>query len=281
MEFGFYAVPRNPDDPEVLEKLFRDLEARAAAVFALVEAGVWPLDDDSRETLALFVIVQALRGPDQRQLMKDLQKAITARETAHVAQIGAGAWIEKRLGLRLPPDQAERVWAEVAREKEPYVVIDAEFHFEQVARLAEMALPHVLSRRWTLVRFDGPALFTSDLPVSVDDPDRPNASSGLITARAITYPMSRQSALILEHRMPARSDGGVGDAHADQLDRRVIGGRDEQRYLNDRTSCSAHAELLSHPNDADLIPARFIRARASTKTSTLHTERVDYENDRA
>lgn len=262
MELGFSTVPQHPDDPEVFEKLFSKLEGQAAAVFNAVADGKWPLDADDREVLVIFVTFQALRGPEQRQLMRDLQTDRVSRETAAVAEMGASAWFEDRFGLPIEEDQARRVWERATGDDEPPIRIDAQFHIEQIARLAEKALPYIALRRWKLIRFDEPALLTSDVPVSLDNPGREHGRSGLLTARTLAYPLSRDAALVLGDYAPVRAKVEAKAIARGRFDSRAEGSKTDQEWVNDRTVHSARTALFHHPDDAMLVPAVLPKPRA-------------------
>ncbi|WP_082450822.1 DUF4238 domain-containing protein [Microbacterium sp. Leaf203] len=267
MELGFYAVPQHPDDPEVFEKLFSKLEGQAAAVLKAVADGAWPLDGDDREVLATFVTFQALRGPEQRQLMRDLQTDRVARETAAVAEMGAAAWFQDRFGLPIEEGQARRAWERATGHDEPPIRIDAQFHIEQIARLAEKALPYIALRRWKLIRFDEPALLTSDVPVSLDNPGRAHGRSGLLTARTLAYPLSRQAALVLGDYVPVRAKVEANAIARGRFDSLANGSTTDQEWMNARTVHSARTALFHHPDDVALVPnsAAELRSDAAVK----------------
>ena len=69
-ETNFYSVDGHPDGPDVFEKLLSDLEGGASSVFEIIQDGKWPLEAEERTTLAHFIALQAVRGPDHRHNME-------------------------------------------------------------------------------------------------------------------------------------------------------------------------------------------------------------------
>ncbi|MGQ4597610.1 DUF4238 domain-containing protein [Nocardia sp. R6R-6] len=73
----FYSIDGHPDGSDVFEKALSDLEG--SDCFRAIEAGDWPLSEEQRVTLAMFLAVQYLRGPDHRRSMEYL--------AAHIARL--------------------------------------------------------------------------------------------------------------------------------------------------------------------------------------------------
>jgi hypothetical protein len=260
-ENRFHTVRQNPANPEILEEAFGELEDDAAPIIQRVEDGLWPLPREERMTLAGFVVFQALRGPDQRRLMKNLQTRMMERETRAVAERGASRWFEDRR-LHVDGDAAKEAWDRTASAEEPPVVIDALYHAGRIASLAERVMPHFIGRRWKLVRFDYPSLVTSDAPVSLDDvSDGEQGRYGLMTARTISYPLSRTRALLFGDTVPVRARVELAAVRSGKFDSQVRGTADDQRYVNGRTVHNAARALFHHPADAAYIPVELPNPR--------------------
>lgn len=254
-ENRFHTVRQHTDNPEILEDAFAELEDDAAPVIERVEEGLWPLPRDERMTLAGFVLFQALRGPDQRRLMKALQARMVERETSRVAEQGAARWFADR-GLLVDEDRAQEAWDRTTNSEEMPVVIDALYHAGRIASLAERAMPHFIRRRWKLIRFDSPSLITSDAPVGIDDvDDGEHGRYGLVTARRISYPVSRTLAIVFGAPVQVRARIELAAVHAGRFDSVARGTAENQRDLNQRTVHNAARALFHHPDDDALIPA--------------------------
>ena len=65
-EMNFYSIAGHEDGPDVFEKLLSSIEGEASRVFGHIADGTWPLEQEDRWTLAHFIALQAVRGPEQR-----------------------------------------------------------------------------------------------------------------------------------------------------------------------------------------------------------------------
>lgn len=258
-ENKFHTVSRNKANPQVLEEAFGELEGAAAPVLRRIESGGWPLSLDDRITLGAFVALQALRGPEQRRLMRTLQAERVERETQHVEERGAANWFADH-GLHLAEERARDAWYSATGAGEPLVTIDAAYHAEQIAAHAETVLPHLLARYWTLVRFDVPTLIASDAPVSLDDVrDGAHCRSGLLNAPSISLPLSRTTALVLGATYPSESQDETKALLRGVLDREAVGNDAWANRLNSRTVHNAARALFHHPDDGALVPSELPR----------------------
>jgi hypothetical protein len=253
-ENRFHTIPQNTANPEALEDAFSDLEDAAAPVLRSIESGTWPLSLDDRVTVGAFVTIQALRVPEQRRLMKSLQADMVEREKRQVTEHGAAQWFADH-GVRVDDERAREEWQRVIDGDEPLVTIDAAYHAEQIATHADAVLPHLLARRWNLVRFDTPSLLTSDAPVSLHDAsDGRPGRWGLLNAPTITVPLSRTTALLLADPVQARARIEVEAAAHGKFDSVAAGKAKDARHLNERTAHNAAQALFHHPDDEAIVP---------------------------
>ncbi|PRZ12015.1 uncharacterized protein DUF4238 [Nesterenkonia sandarakina] len=258
MERGFYAVNAHPVDSEALEKAFGPVEGLAIKVFKKIDSGTWPLSVDDRIALGAFVILQALRGPNLRQLAESLQAGIVERENQRVAEHGAAKWFAER-GLQLTEQRAREGWDAAVGTGEPLVTIDAAYHARQIATHAETVLPYLLGRYWTLVRFDAPTLITSDAPVSLHDVEDGPRRWGLLNAPSISLPLSRTTALVFGATYSLESEDDAEALLGGAFDQVVQGDNVWKKRLNARTVHNATRTLFHHPDDATLIPSELPR----------------------
>lgn len=254
MKRGFYAVDSHTKDPNAVEKAFGTVEDPGKRVIdGIVNDMVWPLSLDDRVALGAYVALQALRGPEQRQLMQSLQDEMVERETQFVGEHGAAAWFA-RYGLELTEERARAAWdAEVGAGK-PLVVINALYHAQRIADGSDPVMNLFLSRYWTLVRFDTPALITSDAPVSLNDAHDARGEWGFQNAPSITFPLNRTTALVLGAQYPSQSQADTEALLGGAFDREAVGNDTWANRLNARTVHNAERELYYHPDDAALIP---------------------------
>jgi hypothetical protein len=260
-ENRFYTIPQNTVNPESLEEAFGEIENAAAPVLRDIELGGWPLSLDDRVAVAAFVTMQALRGPDQRRLMNSLQVEVLDRESRYVAEHGATQWFADH-GVHADEKLAAEAWRLLIRADEPFVEIDAAFHAGQIAKQAETVLPHLLARRWHLVKFDVPSLITSDAPVSLNDVrDGRPGPWGLLNAPTISFPLSRRMALLLAKPVPAQTRLEMEAVVDGAFDSVVVGTGEDARRLNERTAHNAGLAVFLHPNDEALLPTTLPRPR--------------------
>jgi hypothetical protein len=68
-------LPGDGQYTRVVVKPVSEVEANAASVLRSIEGGTWPLSEEQRGTLAAFMVVQYLGGPDDRPTMRSVQSA--------------------------------------------------------------------------------------------------------------------------------------------------------------------------------------------------------------
>lgn len=261
MKRGFYAVDSYGPDPNVFEKALGTVEDPGKRVIdRVVNDMVWPLSLDDRVALGAYVTLQALRGPEQRERMQSMQNEMVERETQFVAEHGAAAWFA-RYGLELTEERAREVWDAEVGAGEPLVVINALYHAERIADGSEPVMHLLLSRYWTLVRFDAPALITSDAPVSLNDASNARGEWGFQNAPSITFPLSRTTALVLGAQYPARSQVDTEALLRGAFDREAVGNDTWANRLNARTVRNAENELYYHSDDEALLPLALPRRK--------------------
>lgn len=254
MKRGFYAVDSHEDDPNIVEKAFWSVEDPGKRVIdRVVNDMVWPLSLDDRVALGAYVALQALRGPEQRQLMQSLQDEMVQRETRKVEEHGAASWFASH-GLHLTEESARAEWDAAVGSEEARVPIDALYHAQRIAEHADAVTALFLGRYWTIVRFDAPALITSDAPVSLNDAHDARGEWGFQNAPSITVPLNRTTALVLGAQYPSQSQADTEALLRGTFDREAVGNDTWANRLNARSVHNAERELYYHPDDAALIP---------------------------
>lgn len=258
MKRGFYAVDSYVEDPNAVEKAFGLVEYPGKRVIDKIVNGkkgqVWPLSHDDRVALGAYVALQALRGPDQRRLMQSLQVEMVDRETRFVEEQGAAEWFAIH-GLPLTDERARDAWDSEIGAGKSLVDIDARYHAQRIADGSDTVMNLLLSRYWTLARFDAPSLITSDAPVSLTDASDDRRAWGFQNAPSISLPLNRTTALVLGAVYPSQSESETEALLNGAFDREVEGNDTLARRLNARTVHNAEDELYFHPDDAALIPS--------------------------
>lgn len=255
-EVRFYSVEGHEDGPDVFEKLLSELEGQAARIFEVIMDGVWPLDPESRMTLALFIAVQAVRGPEQRRNMEHVAAQITRLEIGYGGRDGVKGWFERNRGVSLTDEQAETLWDQATQLGGPPIHLAPIAHIQQIAEVSDALLPYVSGRPWTLVRFDQRSLITCDTPVGiVPHPDEdPWAGAGFMTAWGITYPLSRKLGLLMSDPMVTAHLISVEEVRAGRVDHAQAGTTKMEKFFNNSTVAAASEWLYHHPEDARFVP---------------------------
>lgn len=176
-----------------------DLENEIApAVRRAIDATPFALRDVDRQRLALWIAMQYLRGPDNRQQLSAIA-AVTVR-----MQVGMGGLAYLRhamsegLDRAVPRWEAERVWSGITSQAGPQITITGDEHLailnQAVGRVAFM----IAGRSWGRIRFQRHRLAISDAPVYLVRGDTPDyLGVGLGNAPAITLPLDRHTLLWL------------------------------------------------------------------------------------
>jgi len=256
-ETNFYAVEGHVDGPDVFEKLLSALEGEAAGVFEIIQGGRWPLEPEQRTTLAHFIALQAVRGPDHRRNMEHVVSQMTRLEIGAGGRAAVKDWMARNRGLDITDEQAGAVWEEATRPDGPPIRLSPIAHVRQMADLVDELLPYIASRPWTLVRFDKRSLITSDAPVGlVPHPDSERWEGvGFMTAWGITYPLTRKLGLLMSDPMVFADIVPVEQVRAGQLDHAELGTTAMERFFNNLTVDAASEWLYHHPEDERFVPA--------------------------
>ncbi|MFE3753154.1 DUF4238 domain-containing protein [Nocardia tengchongensis] len=262
----FYSIDGHPDGPDVFEKALSDMEGDAAVVLRAIEDGDWPLSEGQRGTLAMFLAIQTLRGPDHRRSMEYLAAQIARLEVQFTGRDKVQQWVQKRYGVELDDDEAEKVWQQATQPGGPPITVPPIAHIEQIVHNAVKLLPYMLSRPWQLVRFSRRVLVTCDSPVGlVPAEDRePWEGVGFATAWGITYPITRKLGLIMGDVTPIIESGyPAEDVRAGRLDWVERGTTSMANFINESTVNSASEYIYRHPDDADCLPDSLPEPRLS------------------
>lgn len=257
-ENHLYSLPGHPDGADIFEKALSQLEGDVASIFAEIISGAWPLDEESRDTLAYYIALQMARGPEQRRNTENLARQMTRMEIGYGGRAGLKGWAKKNLGLDVDDAMAAKLWEEAMRPEGPPIKISTAAHIDQTLELAESLHRYFSGRPWTLMYFDKRSLILSDVPVGLvrrgDDEDE-WMGVGVLTAWGITFPLTRKLGLLMndptyliDHDVP------VEKTRAGKFDFRQPGTTAMEKLFNGHTAASASMRLFHHPEDARFVP---------------------------
>lgn len=272
----FYSLDGHPQGSDVFEKSLRDMETDAALVLGTIKGGVWPLSEEQRETLATFMAVQYVRGPDHRRTMGYLAATMTQLEVQVAGRENIQQWVKQRYGVEVDDDEAEEIWKEATQPGGPPIAIPPHEHIAQLVELAADLQPTITCRPWTLVRFQRRSLTTCDKPVALlpHPDDEPGHGVGFWTALNITFPLTRRLGLIMgDIRKLAEANIPVELVRAGRGDGVEEGTTALGRLINNCTVGSAAEYIYHHPDDGGVLPSPL----PQPKQSNLSAPSLDHD----
>nr|WP_280676105.1 DUF4238 domain-containing protein [Cryobacterium sp. CG_9.6] len=254
------------DQPDKFEDVLSEIEGAALTVIRKLEAGAkLPLSEADRWTLAYFISLQAVRGPDTRRTIEMIQRQMVRLEVGAGGRKNIAAWAKKNLGFEPNEAQAQRLWNEATRVGGPPITLSNWAHIQHMMEMALEMLPYITARPWTLVSFTNRSLITGDSPVTLirDAKDAPHDGVGFATAWGIAFPLTRKLGLLMSDPMVAIENlspddpriGKIWDAVSKgQADHREVGTTAMEKLFNEHTALNASEYLYRHPDDARFVP---------------------------
>lgn len=257
-ENNFYAVEGHEDGADVFEKMLAAVEGEIASVFESVVRGVWPLPPEARQSLAFFVALQSVRGPDQRRNMEYILAQGARLEIGYGGRAGVKGWVKHNRGVDVTDEEAEQIWEQATQPGGPPIRVAPLEHIKQMVSMSDELVNYLSGRPWSLVEFDRRSLITSDSPVGLvrhaDDPE-PWLGVGFMTAWGVTYPLTRKLGLLMSDPMSFAGEVAVEEVREGKLDIRQDGTTALEKFFNQYTASSASEWVFHHPDDERFVPA--------------------------
>jgi hypothetical protein len=250
VQTGYYTViDQAGQQSDAVEQALSLVEADAATAWREVAAGVWPLDDEHRGSVAAWVALQLLRGNSVRNRMSELAShsllldvILGGRTRLREALIAAGEPVDD--------DTVDREWVGLFRN--PFrAEIHANHHMRHLAAMLPRVTQSLLDRSWFLTVFERKTLATSDHPVYIvpnEELTRIGMGTGIENATAIHVPLTRRHSLAMYQ--PSAVPPQIA---ARGRDIRQSGVTATALYSNSCTVNSARRFLFHHPDDAPLV----------------------------
>lgn len=258
-ENHLYSLPGHPDGTDVFEKALSQLEGDVASIFDELGSGVWPLDEEPRDTLAYYIALQLARGPEQRRNMENLARQMARMEIEYGGRAGVKGWAKKNLGLDVDDATAVRLWDEAMIPEGPPITIPAAAQIEQTLELADALYRYFSGRPWTLMHFEKRSLILSDVPIGLvrrDDDEDVWMGVGVLTAWGVTFPLTRKLGLLMnDPTYLINHDVPVEKTRAGEYDLVQTGTTAMEKLFNEHTAAAASMRLFHHPDDARFVPA--------------------------
>lgn len=261
----FHTVP-GVEEPDWFERVLSVFEGDAIMILRRVESGEFPLPEADRMTLAHYLALQAVRGPDTRVTMERLQANMVRVKIGVGGRKNVTHWVKKNFGFDPTEEQAQRIWDEATQPGGPPITIAIADHIKHMIETAEHLAKYMVTRPWTLVRFRRRSLFTCDAPVSlIARPDDSESWQGLgfATAWGIAFPISRKFGLLMSDAMVLIGQLDADDPKVQEIRAAVVSGSADhaeagttqwERLFDEHTAGSAREYLYRHPDDEKYVP---------------------------
>lgn len=201
---NFHTTPEVPDDPVWFEKELSQVEGKAVDVIRRIEGGKFPLRPQDRADMALFIALQAVRGPDTRNNTDEMLRNILRIEIGLGGRENIGRWIERKVGRTPTPELEDALWREVNDPHGLQFKRPNYMHIFHAVELAEHLWPYIYLRSWQVVRFERRSLLTCDAPVSLvpRNDHEPWRGVGFENAQAVAFPLTRKIGLLMMEALP-------------------------------------------------------------------------------
>ncbi|AWB88986.1 hypothetical protein C2138_05015 [Salinibacterium hongtaonis] len=276
-------------EPDEFEKVLSGVEGDAMGIIRRLEEGEFPLPSEDRSALSFYVALQAVRGPDTRATMEHLQAKIVRVEIGAGGRKNVGRWIKENLGFVATEEQAQRIWDEGTQPAGPPITFSNLAHIQHMVKAAEQLSPYILTRPWSLIRFDRRSLITSDAPVSLirHPDDEPWSGVGFGTAWGISFPLTRKLGLLMNDPMVMIEEVDAGDPQIQTIRAAVISGKADrvqagttamERLFNEHTADNASEYLYRHPDDEKFVPGELPEPRLTNMSVNGFTD-ADFDGD--
>ncbi len=220
----FYTIedPAEPEPLRVEKKLAAEIETPAALAIEAIVSGEFPPSDEHRAALIAFVSAQFVRGPDTRNFLNHVMRALVMNRARKMGRARALADLRQK-GFPINADGT--------------LTKDAMIHMQESAFDLDFA-----SMRIALIVFEDPALITSDRPVvqwGNIGPDTPSFGVGIDVPHSVCLHLDPRHALLF---VP-------GDVHVGRWEeRRVDGDALHARRLNERAAAWAFERVFHDPD---------------------------------
>lgn len=264
-ENHLYSIPGHPSGSDVFEKaLGAGIEAETARLFERVVGGEWPLPKEDRDTLAEFIALQMLRGPEQRRRMESAAGELISKAAGQLGREEFARWASDAEGRTLSDEEVEERWSVVTQPGGFSVSYTARDHIDMMGEVTGEVAGFLAYRPWTLVQFNDRALVTCDAPVSLvaHEQSGPWKGVGVRDARLVLYPMTRRIGLVMRNPFDGRHS--IDDlseltekARSGVLDDRSPGTAATGKAMNSYTVAHAVSNIYHHPEDTQYVPAAY------------------------
>ncbi|MEX1077798.1 MAG: DUF4238 domain-containing protein [Homoserinimonas sp.] len=259
------SIPGHPNGSDVFEKgLGAGIESETARLFERVVGGEWPLPRGDRDTLAEFIALQMLRGPEQRRRMDSAAAELLSKAAGQLGREDFARWASDTMGRALSDAEVEDRWSVVTQPGSFAIAYTARDHIDMMGEATGEVAGFLAYRPWTLIQFTDRSLITCDAPVSLVayEQSGPWMGVGVRNARLVVYPMTRRIGLVMRNPFDGRNPtDDLSDmtekARLGVLDDRSPGTGDIEKAMNASTAAHAVNNIYHHPDDTQFVPSAY------------------------
>lgn len=247
---GFYKVPTRP---LTAEYTLGDFEAATGAAFDALCSGKLPASGTAeRDALGLFMGLQLNRTPDSMAILRFVYGALQDLGPGPISEASMGKHLTRLYGFE---PEAPEVGAacDFANAALGDSRTDAEIREHQLELMFKMGLqtaPFLQARSWSLEAPKDEVLITSDRPVVLWNPERPEdeyMGVGLLEAEEVWLVVDPARMLVLRRQGPERI-------------KRM--GPERVSFVNHHIARHCAEEIISHPDaEAELAELPLSRVR--------------------
>lgn len=268
---NFYTVTDAVAGPDVVEKTLASLEGDTARVFESLKSDEWPLAPRSRETLATFLAVQFLRGPNRRRQIEQMMRLLLQVRIGIGHRDGFEEWAMQELGLALTVVEADTLWREGNQVGGPPLTLSTSVFTGHLATSLPAVYPYFAGRPWVLARFNRRSLLTSDTPIALapDGEAQPFSGVGVGSAMAMTVPLTRNIGLVLSSHANDLAGVHIDEVMGGELDWLLTPTTRYASMFNQATIQNAREWIFHHPDDSDFVPDKLGDPLQSEVASTV------------
>lgn len=243
VERDFYAVERDGERRQDVEKLLAQLEGEGAGALRRMLEGAFPPDDDDRARIAVFLGAQWMRGRDMREAVNLVTGHMAVSRVMSTTRAGLQKFFREEKQKELTDQEADEVIAFAADPSRYTIEVHPHQHIRQMLEMIPGLANLACARIWQLLVATEGAFLTSDVPVTLwTHPAHrgPYGGGGFGPADELVFAVGRRHALVLAHEAPAGEIvREVGLAHV--------------KEVNLRTATSGRRYIIHHPDDRPLV----------------------------
>lgn len=217
----------------------------------------WPLAFDERKILTHFIVIQYLRGADQRDFLTKLDIAPIYGTLVANGRINLAKTLSHYTGHKEYSEKdLDSIWLDI-QEGTLHIEPPTQNHIAAILSSMNDLVPYFADRIWHLVRYDNLKLITGDSPVIVL-----GSQEGFspMDSPAILFPLSREVGLVMIHHKNVLDFDTVIQGECDSFAPSNSKQDWHEAFISGITR-RAIKGIYCHPEDVSYLPSPLPAAR--------------------